>query len=222
MVVALGVGLANGLIVVAMKIDSFIGTLASGAVLAALVLLVSEQPIAAPQLLQGFSNIAGAKVAGLGLPVVYVLIVTVILWYLLEHTPTGRNIYATGYGRETARLSGIRTERLRYGSLLVSATLAGFAGVVLTSRLTSGDPTVGPGYLLPAFAAAFVGATQLRHGRFNPWGTIIAVVLLGTGTEGLADVNAPAWAPSLFTGVVLILAVGLTGLQRRRTRSAGS
>jgi len=102
----------------------------------------------------------------------------------------------------------------------VSAILAGFAGIVLTSRVTSGDPTVGPAYLLPAFAAAFVGATQLRQGRFNAWGTIIAVLLLGTGTEGLADVGAPEWAPSVFAGVTLILAVGLTGYQRRR--SAGS
>jgi ribose transport system permease protein len=221
-IAALAIGLTNGVVVVVMKIDSFIGTLASGAVLSALVLLVSEQPIAAPQLLRGFSNIAGAKVAGVNLPVIYALVLTIILWYLLEHTPTGRNIYATGYGRETARLSGIRTERLRFGSLMVSALLAGLAGIVVTSQVTSGDPTIGPEYLLPAFAAAFVGATQLRHGRFNPWGTIIAVVLLGTGIEGLADVNAPAWAPNLFTGVVLILAVGLTGLQRRRTRNASS
>jgi ribose transport system permease protein len=220
MLVAVGIGLANGIVVVVMKIDSFIGTLATGALLSSLVLVISSQPIASTLLLGGFSKVAGATVGGVAAPVFYVLVVTVLLWYLLEHTPTGRRLYATGYGRETARLSGIRTERLRFCSLLVSASIAGFAGVVLTSRVTSGDPTVGPGYLLPAFAAAFVGATQLRHGRFNPWGTIIAVLLLGTGTEGLADVGAPEWAPSVFEGVTLILAVGLTGYQRRR--SAGS
>jgi ribose/xylose/arabinose/galactoside ABC-type transport system permease subunit len=220
MLVALGIGLANGVVVVIMKIDSFIGTLATGALLSSLILLISSEPIASATLLGGFAKVAGASAGHLTLPVFYVLAATVVLWYVLEHTPAGRQIYATGYNRETARLSGIRTERLRFCSLLVSASLAGFAGVVLTSRVTSGDPTVGPAYLLPAFAAAFVGATQLRHGRFNAWGTIIAILLLGTGNEGLADVGAPQWAPSVFAGVTLILAVGLTGYQRRR--SAGS
>lgn len=220
MLLALGVGIGNGIVVVGMKIDSFIGTLATGALLASAILLVSSQPIASPRLLAGFSKLAGASVFGITAPAFYVLVATLLLWYLLEHTPTGRRIYATGYGRETARLSGIRTERLRFGSLMVSAVLAGFAGIIVTSRVTSGDPTIGPSYLLPAFAAAFVGATQLRHGRFNPWGTIIAVLLLGTGTEGLADINAPEWAPNVFIGVTLILAVGLTGLQRRRASGA--
>jgi ribose transport system permease protein len=220
MLVALGVGISNGFVVVGMKIDSFIATLATSALLTSAILLVSSQPIASPRLLAGFSKLAGASVFGITLPVFYALAATLVLWYLLEHTPTGRRIYATGYGRETARLSGIRTERLRFNSLLVSAVLAGFAGIVVTSRVTSGDPTIGPSYLLPAFAAAFVGATQLRHGRFNAWGTIIAVLLLGTGTEGLADVGAPQWAPNVFIGVTLILAVGLTGLQRRRASGA--
>ena len=81
--------------------------------------------------------------------------------------------------------------------------------------LGSGSPSAGTPYLLPAFAAAFLGATQLKHGRFNAGGTLIAVLLLGTGVTGLALANAPQWAGDMFVGVVLIAALALTGLQRR-------
>jgi hypothetical protein len=93
----------------------------------------------------------------------------------------------------------VRTDRLRFGSLIVSSTLAGFAGVVLASNLGSGSPTAGTSYLLPAFAAVFLGATQLKHGRFNAWGTIIALVLAQHGGPAKVD----QWAQDVFTGVVL-------------------
>ena len=83
----------------------------------------------------------------------------------------------------------------------------GATGIVLASTLGSGSPTAGTPYLLPAFAAAFLGATQLKHGRFNAGGTIIAVLLLGTGVTGLALANAPQWAGDMFVGVVLIAAL---------------
>ena len=96
--------------------------------------------------------------------------------------------------------------------------LAGAAGVVLASTLGSGDPQAGVPYLLSAYAAAFLGASQLRPGRFNAWGTLIAVLLLGTGVVGLGLVSAPNWAPAMFTGVVLIAALGITGAKRRALR----
>jgi ribose transport system permease protein len=117
----------------------------------------------------------------------------------------------------------VRVNRLRFMSLVTSGTLAGAAGIVLASTISSGSPTAGPPYLLPAFAAAFLGATQLKHGRFNAWGTLIAVLLLGTGTTGLGLANAPAWANDTFVGLVLIASLAVTGIQRRSTgASSGS
>lgn len=217
MLLALGIGVVNAFVVVGMKIDSFVATLATGALLQSVILMISDQPIASPVLLGGFAKIANSDVAGISAPVLFVVVLAFVLWYVLSHTALGRHVYATGYGLEAARLTGLRPRRIQAGSLLVSAAIAGFAGIVVTSRVTSGSPTIGPPYLLPAFAAAFVGATILARGRFNAWGTIIAVLLLGTGTEGLAVVNAPVWAPSIFVGVVLIAAVGFTGWQRRRS-----
>jgi ribose transport system permease protein len=217
MCLSICIGAVNAFVVVVMKIDSFVATLATGALLQSAILMVSDQPIASPVLLGSFSKIANWRIGGISTPVFFVLILATVLWYVLGHTAAGRHVYATGYGVEAAHLTGLNVRRIQAGSLIVSATIAGFAGIVVTSRVTSGSPTIGPPYLLPGFAAAFVGATILARGRFNPWGTVIAVLLLGTGTEGLAVTNAPVWAPSIFVGLTLIAAVGFTGWQRRRS-----
>jgi ribose transport system permease protein len=216
--IGVGVGLINALVVVGMRIDSFIATLATGSLIAALITMVTNDvPISDAKLGGGFAKIGQTSVAGVTLPVFYFAIVAVAIWYLLEHTATGRRLYATGFNPDAARLAGVRTDRLRFLSLVASGALAGFAGIVLASTLASGSPTAGNPYLLPAFAAAFLGATQLKHGRFNAGGTIIAVLLLGTGTTGLALAGAPQWSGDMFVGIVLIAALAVTGIQRRAT-----
>jgi ribose transport system permease protein len=140
----------------------------------------------------------------------------------MEHTATGRRIYATGFNRDAARLAGLRTDHLRFGSLIASALLAGVAGIVLAAFLGSGSPQGGTSYLLPAFAGVFLGATQLKGGRFNAFGTLIAVGLLATGTTGLGLARQPDWVQDTFTGVVLIAALALTGLQVRQRRAETS
>ena len=214
--VGVGIGVINGIVVVVMKIDSFIGTLATGSLIAALVTMVTKEvPITDAKLGGAFAKIGQTSIDGVTLGVLYCVVVAVAIWYLLEHTATGRRLYATGFNPDAARLAGVPTDRLRFMALVVSGGLAGATGIILASMLGSGSPTAGTPYLLPAFAAAFLGATQLKHGRFNAGGTIIAVLLLGTGVTGLALANAPQWAGDMFVGVVLIAALALTGIQRR-------
>jgi ribose/xylose/arabinose/galactoside ABC-type transport system permease subunit len=213
---AVFVGLVNATVVVGMGVDSFIATLATGSLIQAFITLLTDQiPITDPQLAGSFANIGQTSVGGFTLPVLYVLVVAILLWFVLEHTATGRRLYATGFNVESARLAGVKTARLRFVSLVVSATIAGVAGVVLASTLGSGDPTAGNPYLLSAYAAAFLGASQLRPGRFNAWGALIAVLLLGTGTTGLSLAGTESWTHDMFTGVVLIAALGITGAERR-------
>jgi ribose transport system permease protein len=208
------IGLFNATVVIGGRIDSFIGTLATGSLMAACTTIISnDQAIIGDQLGGGFGNIATTEVAGVALPVFLMLLVAVAVWYLLNYTVTGRRIYATGFNEEGARLTGIRTNRLRFASLVVSGTVAGVGGVLLASQVSSGSPDIGPPYLLDAFAAAFLGATQFG-GRFNAWGTVIAVLLLGTGKTGLILVGAPVWAPSMFSGTVLLVALVLTNVER--------
>jgi ribose transport system permease protein len=216
--IGLGVGAINAVVVVVMRIDSFIATLATGSLIAALITMVTnEVPITDARLGGAFADIGQTTIGGVTLGVVYCAVVAVAIWYVLEHTATGRRLYATGFNPDAARLAGVRVDRLRFGSLVASGGLAGATGIVLAATLGSGSPSAGTPYLLPAFAAAFLGATQLKHGRFNAGGTLIAVLLLGTGVTGLALANAPQWAGDMFVGVVLIAALALTGLQRRST-----
>jgi len=201
-------GLVNGLLVVKAKIDSFIATLGVSSILLALIAWVSDsqQILGLPE---GFQKIGTTEILGLTLPIYIMLAVGLVVWYVLERTPTGRRIYATGGNIEAARLAGVRVNMVVVGSLIACGAIAALAGLVLSAGLGNGDPTVGPAYLLPAFSAAFLGSTQFRGGRFNIAGTIIAVYVLATGVKGLQLAGAPVWIPDLFNGTALLLAVGL-------------
>lgn len=209
------VGVLNAIVIVRFKIDSFIGTLATGAILGAITIGISGDEILTKRVGEGFSSLASTELLGIQLPVIYMLVLMVVIGYVLEQTVFGRYLYSTGYNADVTRLVGVNVDRMRVIALLCSGTLAGFAGVVLTSRIQAADPSNGISYLIPAFSAAFLGATQFRNGRFNPWGTVVAVLMLGTGSVGLLLAGAPRWAPEVFQGIVLIAAVSLTVVQRR-------
>jgi ribose transport system permease protein len=215
MVSALVIGVFNGVIVVVLGIESLIATLASGFIIQAIVTwLTNSVTISSPVLSQGYGDIANYELLGVDIQVWYALVLAIVLWVLLDMTASGRRIYATGFNLDAARLAGVRAARIRFIAFVSSGLIAGFAGVVLSSSLFSGQPSGGASYLLPAFAAVFLGATQFRPGRFNSWGTVLAVLLIGTGTVGLSLASEPAWVISAFTGVVLIAALAFTTRER--------
>ncbi len=222
------IGLVNGLLVVRFAINAFIATLGTSSILAGLIVFVSgkQQIVGLPS---GFTGLATWSVMGVPAAAVYLVVVALVLWFVLEHMPVGRRLYAAGCGEDAARLAGVRTGRLIVGSFVTSAVVASIAGIVLTARIGAGSPQVGPSYLLPAFAAAFLGATQFKPDRFNVWGTVLAVYLLAVGVRGLNLIGAAFWVTDLFNGLALILAVGLAtssarrgAVSRRRWRRAGS
>jgi ribose transport system permease protein len=212
------IGLTNGLLVTRARVDSFIATLGMASILAALIQWISPQQIV--NLPNSFLSLASRQLLGISYPVYYMLIVAACVWYVLERTPVGRRIYATGGNAEAARLSGVSTKKIIVASFIVCGLIAGFGGVLITSNLGIGDPTVGPGYLLPAFTAAFLGSTQFRGGRFNVWGTVLAVYLLATGVKGLQLAGAPLWIPDLFNGLALLVAVAGAKYQRNLGRTS--
>lgn len=219
--VALLIGVINGFVVVVMRIDSFIGTLATGSLVQAFISFVTgDNSIDSVKLAGAFSTMTQGEFLGVSYPVYYMLALAIVLWLFMEYTATGRRLYATGFNPDAARLANIKVKKLRFCALLTSAAIAGFTGVMLASSLSSGDPSAGTSYLLPAFATLFVGATVFKQGRFNAWGTIVAVIMLGTGTVGLGLVAAPLWAADMFTGVVLIAALSANVFQRSSTLRA--
>jgi ribose transport system permease protein len=207
-------GLINAFVILKMKIDSFIGTLATGSIIGALALGVSQNKLMTEGVAGAFSKIATGTIFGIPYPVYYMLILMLVLAFILERTKTGRFMYASGFGPEAARLAGVNVVRLKLIALLASSFISSFAGIVLLGRIQAADATIGISYLLPAFSAVFLGATQFRNGRFNSWGTVVAVLMLQTGSFGLL-LSGIAWAPQVFQGVVLLAAVGITVVQRK-------
>jgi ribose transport system permease protein len=211
--VGVAVGLVHSFLVVKVQIDSFIVTLGTGAVLTGFVFLVSDNrsqfglpssitALAAP----GWFNISKAFYA--------MIVISVIIWFVLEHTPAGRYTRAIGGNKEAARLSGLPVGRYITLALVVSGLVGALAGIFYSASVNGTDPTAGGTFLLPAFSAALFGATQIRPGHPNVWGTVLALLALGIWSKGLNLVGVDFWITDVFFGAALILAVSLRQLDR--------
>lgn len=212
MIVALGAcalaGAIAGFFVVKLRVNSFIATLGMSQVITAFILHTSTQTITDP-FTQRYLDLGTKNFFGLYRFVYYFLLLALVLWFVFEHTPLGRYMFATGGNPEAARLAGVRTDRLVWGSLVASAVIAGFAGIIYSWKVGTYAQSVGPGYLFPAVAAVFFGASQLK-GRANVWGTLIALYALAFGIHGLQlTFENSSWIEPAFQGASLLAAVSL-------------
>lgn len=204
------VGLLNGLLVAKLKVNSFIATIGTAALIGAVVLAYSGGTVIFEGVPAELLMIASFAPLGIPGPIIYVAIIAVLVWIFLKRTPFGRYMAAVGGSKDAARLSGINTDRVTIITFVLAGALAGMGGVVQAGQLGSGNPAVGPSFLLPAFAAVFLGATAYYVGQFNVWGTITAVVTLATGVAGLNLMGLPNWVEPAFNGVALLAAVSIT------------
>lgn len=212
------IGAANGSLIL-FGVDSFIATLGMSSILLALTTLVSRNEFVGP-LSSSFQSFATAEPFGFPIVTLYAAIGAAILWWLLEHTPVGRRTYATGANADAARLTGVRTARHTFIAMVLCGAIAALAGVLVAARVGQVSPTLGPPYLLPAFAACFLGTTQIKVGRFNVLGTVIAIYLLAVGVKGLQLAGSELWVTEMFNGVALVGAVTIAvfGAKRRNAR----
>jgi ribose transport system permease protein len=204
------VGAVSGFIIVRLRVNSFIATLGVSQVLLAAVLLISDNKQLVGDFSGSWSNLGNNDLAGIPVVIFYLLGIAVVIWYVFEFTRIGRYLFATGGNVEAARLSGVRTDRMIWGSFVASGVIAGIAGVIYSMRTGQFTSSTGPGYLFPAVAAVFLGASQLSQ-RPNVWGTLIAYFALAFGIQGLvlSASGAAVWSQPLFQGVSLIIAVAL-------------
>ena len=214
---ALIAGAVVGVVVAALitraRIPSLIVTLGVSSVLVAVIDWISgSQQIL--NLGTSFQQVATGELFGVTYPVYVLAAVALVVWYFLERTALGRRVRATGGNLEAARLAGVRTSRMILIATVTCGVIAALAGVLASSQLATGDPTISQSYLLPAFAAAFLGSTQFSGGRFNVAGTLVAVIVLAVGVKGLQLAGAPIWLPDLFNGVALLAAVGFAQYQK--------
>lgn len=209
------VGFVSGFIVVKLRVNSFIATLGMSQVLTALTLLLSGNRQISSAFSEAYREIGKKRIFDLPLFFYYLIVLAVIVWFVLEHTPLGRYLFAIGGNREAARLAGVTTDRYTWGTLIASALIAGFAGLVQSWKVGTFGNNIGPGFLFGSIAAVFFGASQLR-GRPNVWGTLIAVFTLAFGVKGLQLTftgGSKPWIEPLFEGFSLLIAVAFASRQ---------
>jgi ribose transport system permease protein len=212
------IGWVNGVLVEYAKIDSFIATLGVGTILYGFGTWYTNGTQLVGNVPQAFADLNDAKLFTIPLPTYMVAAVAILAWIGLEHVPIGRQLYAIGSNRRAAELTGIRARRLVMGAFVCSGLVVGLAGVLLAARLQVAQSSVGPEFLLPAFVGALLGATTVRPGRVNAWGTIIAVLVLAIGIAGLQQLGNSFFAEPIFQGTALIVSVGLAGYAARRRK----
>jgi len=215
------VGLISGIMVVRFKVNSLIATLGVSQVLTAVELKISNNRQMTGAFSEGFQNWGNRSIFGVPIVVIYLLVLALIIWFVLEHTPAGRYLFAVGGNPEAARLAGINANRLTYGSLVASGAVAGLAGVVYSMKVGVFSVDSGPGLLFPALAAVFFGASQFSR-RPNVWGTLVAYFALAFGVKGLQLTFGPGtfWIEPMFQGVTLLIAVALASRTIGSTRKS--
>ena len=217
------VGAVSGFVIVRLKVNSFIATLGMSQVLLAAVTYISQDKEVVGNMPNSYAALGQNNVFGIPAVLVLLLVLSLVLWFVLEHTPAGRFLFATGGNEPAARLTGVRTDRVVWGSLVASGAIAGLAGVIYSMQTPIFSTDVGPGYLFPAVTAVFLGASQFQH-RPNVWGTLIAYFALAFGIQGLAlsSSSGAVWSQPLFEGAALIVAVAFASrpvIAKRRARA---
>lgn len=208
-------GALNAMVIVIVGVHSIIATLASATLLNGIVQLITDNKI-----ITGVSEnllaVTNTRLFGLPLISYYGLGFCFFVWYVLQHTPVGRYLYFVGQGAEVARLAGVNVKAVRVGALVAAAIAAAVAGILLAGVRGSSTPENGAAWLLPSYAAAFLGATAVVPGRFNAWGSFVAVYFLVTGFTGLQLAGLSSWVQDVFYGGSLLIAVTLARLPRGR------
>lgn len=212
------VGAINAFFVVLMDVSSFVVTLGMATLLLGITQMISGSTVvsvASPQL----SQFALFEVLGLPISFYYGILLALVLAYVLGWTPLGRSMLFVGASPEVARLAGIRVRRIRIGSYLAGAALAGMAGVMIIATVGGFDSSTSGVYLLPALAAVFLGTAVVQPGMFNPIGTMIAIYFLTTGIFGLQLLGVSGWIQNVFYGAGLVVAVTLAKVVRERSKA---
>jgi ribose transport system permease protein len=219
LLIGLAIGSVNGLLVTKVRINAVIATIGVGTMLSGIGFAYSSFPIAAG-VPRDFIMIAVGRTFGIPNPVLIMVVVLAVLWVILNKTDIGQKMQAVGANIEAARLSGIRVDRIKMFAFATAGFCSALTGTLLSSLLGSGTLAAADGYLLDAFAAVFLGSATLREGEFHIVGTLVGVLILAVGFNGLSIFGAPTFFQPIFKGGILVLAVGMSALARRYAASA--
>lgn len=213
---SVAVGALNGILVVYCGINTIVVTLGMGTFLTGIGLWISNLALVTG-MSRSFGQIALYSWWGLPAWFWYGVVAVALFAYVLGCTPLGTHIRFVGASHEVSRLAGIQVSRVRFGAFTMGGLFCGIGGVLSAAALGGFDPTVSATYLLPAFAATFLGTAVIQPGMFNPVGSWIAVFFLSTGVLGLQLLTGSGWVADVFYGGVLVGAVAISTLLSRRS-----
>ncbi|WP_250455785.1 ABC transporter permease [Clostridium tertium] len=213
--VGIAIGLVNGLLISKGKLQAFIATLATMTIFrGATLVFTNGTPIS--KLPEKFVNIGNGKLGFMPIPVIITVIVSIIAIYVLSQTRFGRYLYALGGNEDSARLSGINTDKIKTLVYVVSGFASSIAGVIITSRIASASPNAGTSFELDAIAAVVIGGTSLAGGEGKITGTLIGALIIGVLNNGLNLMNVSPFYQSIVKGLVILIAVLLDKKSRKK------
>lgn len=220
--VALGAGIAigllNGVLVAYLRVPPIVATLATLSIARGIALTYTNGlPLSG--IAETYSFLGRGNLGSIPASVIAMLILYAIIYLLLRNTSTGRYVVGIGSNREAARLAGINVRAHLLGIYAFSGLMAGFAGAILASRLGSGQPTSGEGLELMAITAVVLGGTSIMGGRGTLIGTLLGAVLITVIANGLDLMNVGSFIQQIVVGAILALAVVLSELTQKKTRS---
>lgn len=204
--VGLGCGAVNGILIAKRRLAPFIVTLGMMTVARGFALVYTK---GRPEinLTDGYDQIGGSSVCGIPLPAIIFFVVVLAGIFILHYTRFGRYVYAVGGNELAAKVSGVNTDRIVIGVYAFTGALAGIAGIVESSRVMSGPPAAGQGYELDAIAAVVIGGTSLSGGVGSIAGTIVGVLIIGVMSNGLDLLNVPSYWQPIAKGLIIVCAV---------------
>ena len=207
-------GAFNGFIITKSKIAPFIVTLGTMTIGRGLALILSDgRPVS--NLSDSFNYLGSGTVLGIPILILIFILVFALCSIILSKTILGRYIYAIGGNEQAARASGINIDRVKLSVYSISGLLAGLAGILLASRITTGQPNAGAGFELDAIAAVVIGGTSTAGGRGTMAGTLIGVLLIGVINNGLDLLNVTSYYQQVVMGIIIIGAVVLDSLNQK-------
>jgi ribose transport system permease protein len=221
LLVGVVIGLCNSFLVTRLKVNALVATLGVGSAAVGVNYFLSggaAQPFAfaAPW----FTQISIGNWLGVPKNVYYMAAIVAILWVLLNRTVIGRDIQAVGGNAEAARLAGVGVRSVTSAAFIICSLCAAVTGILLAAVVGSGQPTGGDGYTMTAFAAAFLGTAVLREGQFHIVGTMVGVLTVSVGFNGLALTGVPSYVQFFFQGILLIAAVSFSTVARQLSKSS--
>jgi len=207
-------GLISGGVTAKLKLHSFLVTLALMQTIRGLAqTMTGGYPISGFD--SSFGKIASGTIGPIPYLVIYMVIFYAVFIYIMKYTAFGRSVYAIGGNEESARLSGIHVEWIKTIVFVISSMLCGVAGLLLTAKVRSGDPTCANGWEMDTIAGAIIGGTNMMGGEGKLGGTIIGLLFVGILSNGMVLIGVNAYMQSVIKGLVIFLAVILNSIQKR-------